>query len=207
MSVVVGAALACSTIGVAGAADPITGDVNCIVKGTATLKKGLPLLSPGPVSKPVKTKIGFKGTLEGCTGTQVGTKNGLQIEAGTISAKGTAIVNPPDDGPSCLGLADPPATPTQLKASIKFTNDDSGKPKTIAKSSGVLLLGAANTGPPTSFETAGQVTKGAFLSETVTVTAVLDLDQGQLAAACTAPGGLTTLQFTGVHGDSVLDIP
>jgi hypothetical protein len=204
---VAAAAFVCSTIGVAGAGDPITGTVNCIVKGTATLKKGLPLTSAGPVTKPVKTKIGFKGTLEGCSGAQVGTKDGLQIQGGTISAKGTAIVNPPDDGPSCVGLSMPPATPTQLKMSVKFTNSSSGKPKSIAKSSGILTLGAADTGPPISFETTGAVTKDAFLSQVATVTALLDLDAGQLAVACAAEGGLTTLNFTGINGNSILDIP
>lgn len=202
-------ALACATSGVtpAGAATPVTGDVHCTVKGTATLKPGLPLTSPGPATKAVKTKISFKGTLEGCTGTQVGTKNGVQIQGGVITAKGTAIVNPGEDKPSCVGLSMPPATPTTLKAAVKFTNSDSGKAKSVTKSSGVLTLGAADTGPPISFDTNGTVAKGAFLGQAVDVHAVLDLDAGQLATACSAPGGLTTLTFTGAHGPSTFDSP
>jgi hypothetical protein len=45
-----------------------------------------------------------------------------------------------------------------------------------------------------------------LLSEAVDVTAILDLDQLGLITACSAPGGLTTLSFTGVKGPSTLSI-
>ena len=176
------------------------------MSGTATLKPGLPLVSPGTATKKFKTKIKFVGTLTNCTGTQAGTKNGLQIMGGSVKATGTSTVLPGDALPSCLGLATPAVTPITLKSATKFTNTTAGKTKTIAKSAAVLTLGTASLGPPSSFPASGAVLKGAFLGQNAVATSVLDLDAAGLAAACSATGGLTTLSFTGVQGTSTLVI-
>src|SRR5215813_3662440 len=97
------------------AAKPITGNVSCTLSGTATLKPGLPLMSPGNATKKLKTKITFTGTLSNCTGTQVNTKKGLQIDGGTWTAKGTTITDVGQPLPSCAGLATPATTATTLK--------------------------------------------------------------------------------------------
>lgn len=201
------AALAFSSVGIVSvsAAPVITGNVSCILKGNATLKPGLPLTSPGPATKVIKTKVKFRGTLEGCTGAQAGTKGDAQIQGGTLSAKGTIITNPGDESPSCAGLANQTGQ-VVIKASPKFTNSDSGKPKSIAKSTTSLTLGTVTVGATVEFDLAGTVSKGAFLGQPIQAHAVLDLDAGQLAGACQQPGGLATLSFTGVKGDSTIAV-
>ncbi len=189
------------------AVTPNTGDVSCTLSGSAKLKPGLPLNSPGSATKPFKTKITFTGTLSNCNGTQSGTKKGLQIEGGSVTAKGTVVTAAGQPLPSCLGLATPPTTPTALKSTVKFTNSTTGKPKVIAKSQAVMTLGTPTLGPPISFETSGPVSKGAFVGQNVTAFAVLDLDAAGFAAACSASGGLTTLSFTGVQGKSTFVSP
>ena len=69
-------------------ARPITGSVRCTLMGAAAFSPGLPLNSPGPATKKLRTKITFTGTLSHCTGAQTNTKQGLQIDGGTVSAKG-----------------------------------------------------------------------------------------------------------------------
>ena len=182
---------------------PITGNVSCALSGTATLKPGLPFSSPGTATKPFKTSIKFTGTLTGCTGSQTGTKLGAQIDAGTVIAKATTITNTGDPLPSCVGLATPPATPTVLKTTIKFTSAG----KTVAKIGMMGTLGTPNLGPPISFAVSGPSLKGAFLGQNVNTNAVLDLDTAGFIAACSAPGGLTTLAFTGAQGPSTLTSP
>lgn len=189
------------------AATPITGDVSCTLKGAATLKPGLPLNSPGNAAKTFKTKVTFTGTLSDCTGTQTGTKKGAQIQAGTVQAKATIVTAVGQALPSCLGLATPATTPTTLKTTVKFTNSDSGKPKAIAKSTGVLTLGTPTVGLTIDFETSGTVSKGAFAGQTLRAFALLDLGIGDFIAACDSPAGMTTLSFTGVQGDSMLVSP
>lgn len=190
------------------AATPVTGNVSCTLTGSAKLKPGLPLDSPGPVTKkPFKTKIKFTGTLSNCTGTQSGTKKGLQIEGGSVKAQGTVITAVGQPLPSCLGLASPPTTPTTLKSTVKFTNSSTGKPKTIATSQSVMTLGTPSLGPPVSFDTSGPVSKGAFLGQNVTAFAVLDLSVAEFVATCGSPGGLTTLSFTGGQGNSAFVSP
>jgi hypothetical protein len=201
-------ALSAATITPAIAATPVTGTVSCTLSGSATLKPGLPMDSPGAVTKkPFKTKVSFSGTLSNCTGTQSGTKNGLQIQGGSVQSKGTAVTAVGAPLPSCLGLATPPATPTTLKTTVKFTNSSSGKPKAIAKSTGVATLGTPTVGATVSFATSGPVSKGAFAGQNVSAIAILDLDVQGLLAACNAPGGLTKLSFTGVQGASMLTSP
>src|SRR5262249_29566295 len=69
------------------AAKPVTGNVSCTLKGSSTVSPGLPFTGT-TLTKPLKTKVTFTGTLSNCTGTQTGTKGGLQIDGGTLSAKG-----------------------------------------------------------------------------------------------------------------------
>jgi hypothetical protein len=61
-------------------------------------------------------------------------------------------------------------------------------------------------GATVEFDLSGTVSKGAFLGAPVQAHAVLDLTAGELVTACNQPGGLTTLHFTGVQGDSTIDI-
>lgn len=206
------AALALAFSGLAPASavapPPPSGTLSCTLSGTATLKPGLPLSSPGLATKVVKTKISFTGTLSACNNAgQIGGK--APITGGSVKAKGTAVTAIGDPLPSCLGLATPPVTPTVLKVSTKFTGDPvppKTKPVTVSSSSGPQTLGTATVGPVISFPTSGVIAKGGFLGETATTTATLDLDLGGLVAACSAPGGLTTLAFTGVKGPSTVAI-
>lgn len=199
------AALALGAAPTGAATLPPTGTLTCTLSGSATLKPGLPLNSPGTATKAVKTKIAFTGTLSGCNNAgQVGGK--LPIDGGTVKAKGTSVVNAGEALPSCIGLSTPPTTPTAIKTSITFTAIGPTKPTKVSKATAALTLGTPSVGMPISFTVSGPISKGGFLGETADTTAVLDLDQIGLIVACTATGGLTTLSFTGVHGPSTLAI-
>jgi hypothetical protein len=203
-----GAALALASLGAAparAATLPPSGTLTCALSGSATLKPGLPLTSPGVATKTFKTKIKFTGTLSGCDNSgQVDGK--LPIDGGTVKAKGTAIVNPGEDLPSCLGLSDPPTVPTAIKTSVTFTAIGPTKPIKVAKGKALLTLGTPTVGPTISFTVSGTISKGGFLGETAEVSAVLDIGQVGLALACNAEGGLATLSFTGVKGPSTISI-
>ena len=175
---------------------PPSGTLTCTLSGSATLKPGLPLNSPGTATKAVKTKIAFTGVLSNCNNAgQIGGK--LPIDGGTVKAKGTSVVNAGEALPSCIGLSTPPTTPTAIKTSITFTAIGPTKPSKVAKAKADLTLGTPSVGTPISFTVSGPIAKGGFVGETADTTAVLDLSQIGLVVACTAPGGLTTLSFTG----------
>ena len=146
----------------------------------------------------LRTKIRFTGTLTHCTGAQTNTKQGLQIDGGTVSAKGQTITVVGQPLPSCAGLSMPPTT---LKTRVAFTNACNP----IATSVAVETLGTPTSGATVSFGTSGTVWGGdAFKGQNLSALVVLDLDAAALAAACQASGGLSTLNVSGVHGDSLL---
>jgi hypothetical protein len=187
------------------ATPPPTGTLTCTLTGSATLKPGLPLASPGTATKTVKTKIAFTGTLSGCDNSGV-SGGKLPIDGGTVKAKGTSVVLAGEALPSCAGLSTPPSTPTAIKTTVTYTATGPTKPIKVSKSTAILTLGTPTVGSTVSFTVNGTASKGAFLSEAVDVSAILDLDQLGLITACTAPGGLTTLSFTGVKGPSSISI-
>lgn len=199
-------ALALSTIitiapGIA-TAKPVTGNVSCTLTGTATISPGLPLTSPGNATKNVTTTTTFTGTLSNCTGTQVNTKKGAQIEGGTVVAKAKSKTAKGQPLGSCAGLASPGA-PTVLVAKVTFTNGGAKLTNSVAK----LTVGAAVVGATVSFPATGPVSGGAaFKGQTLTATAILDGSAADLGALCTG-GKSTTFHFTGVSGTSTLVIP
>ncbi len=185
------------------AAKPVTGNVSCTLTGSATVSPGLPLNSPGNATKKLKTTVTFTGTLSNCTGAQANTKGGAQIDGGSVSAVGKTITAVGQPLPSCLGLANP-TTPTVLKSTITFT---SGGAK-LTNSKVNLTIGAANLGPPISFDASGPVSGGAaFKGQNLSAIAVLDDDAAGFATKCTSSGGLSTLNFTGLQGRSSLVTP
>lgn len=188
------------------AAKPITGNVTCTLKGSATVKPGFPFTSTDPLTKTLKTKVTFNGTLSNCTGAQVNTKKGLQIDGGSVSAKGVITTPAGQVAPNCIDISTkPPVNPLVLKTKVKFTNAG----KTIATSVVQGTVGQAQAnGSAVIFPTSGTVSGGnAFKGQSLEADAVLDLDIVGLAAACQATGGLTTLNFTGVQGESMLTSP
>jgi hypothetical protein len=194
-------ALALSTVLVGPAPAKVTGDVTCTLTGSATISPGLPVTSPGVATKKVKTKTTFTGTLSNCTGTQVGTKKGAQIEGGTVKAKAKTTTAVGDDLPSCAGLTAPTA-PTVLKATVKFK----GGGKTLATSTVNLTIGAATVDGAlnVSFPASGAVKGGSgFKGQTLTATAILDQPVTGFDTVC-AGGKTTTFEFTGLRGDSTL---
>src|SRR5262245_50520669 len=120
--VVSGAVALSAAMSAPATAKPVTGNVSCTLSGSAALKPGLPFDSPGNATKKFKTKVTFTGTLSNCTGTQTGTKGGLQIAGGSVTAKGTVITAAGQPLPSCSALATASTTPITVKAKVKFTN-------------------------------------------------------------------------------------
>jgi len=182
----------------------VTGDVTCTLKGSASIAPGLPLNSPGAATKKYKTTVTFNGVLSDCSGSQSGTKKGLQIEGGTVAAKAKTVTAIGSPLPSCAGLT-AQTDVTILKATVKFTNAG----KTIATSKVNLTLGDAAISPTltVSFPASGQVSGGnAFKGQTLTATAILDKGAADLATLCTG-GASTTFNFTGVTGQSTLETP
>ncbi len=171
-------------------AKAVTGNVNCTLVGKAVITPGLPLASPGSATKTVKTTVTFTGTLSACTGTQMGTKGGLPIDGGTLSAVAKTKVAKGMDLPSCVGLS-MPTTPTVLKAKVTFTSG--GMPIAVSKAN--LTVGNAVIGTTVSFPAMGPVTGGnGFKGQTVNATAVLDKLTADLANVC-AGGASTEFDF------------
>jgi hypothetical protein len=162
-------------------------------------------LTPADTAKKkLKTTVIFNGTLSNCTGTQAGTKKGAQIDGGTLVGKGKTTTAVGAELPSCAGLT-APTTPTVLKTTVKFTSVG----KTIATSKVNLTIGAAGVdGSLTlSFRPSGTVSGGnAFKGATMTANAILDERAPDLDSVC-APGASTTFNFTGVEGESTLQVP
>jgi hypothetical protein len=185
-------------------ATPVTGSVSCRLTGQAVIKPGLPLNSPGAATKKVKTTTTFTGTLTNCTGAQLGTKKGAQIDGGTVTAKAKTTTAVGEPLPSCTALTATSSTPTVLKASVKFTNAG----KTLTKSKALLTVGAAVVNPDASvtFPASGPVTGGAFKGQTLTADAILDDTVLNLGALCTG-GSSITFSFTNILGESTLDVP
>lgn len=182
-------------------AKTVTGSVNCTLIGKAVITPGLPLASPGSATKTVKTTTTFTGTLSACSGPQMGTKGGLQIDGGTVSAVAKTKVAKGQDLPSCLGLA-MPTTPTVLKAKITFTSG--GMPIAVSKAN--LTVDPATVGATVSFQVKGPVTGGnGFKGQNVTATAVLDKATADLANVCLG-GASTEFDFTGKQGASSLQV-
>lgn len=183
------------------AAKPITGSVNCELIGSATISPGLPLNSPGNATKKFTTKVTFNGTLSNCTGTQTNTKKGAQIDGGTVTATAKTVTAVGQPLPSCAGLATP-TTPTVLKTTVKFTHGGAKLTSSTAK-----LTVATAVGSTVNFSASGLVSGGAFKGQNLTASAVLDDTALDFVTVCNAPGGLTTLSFTGVQGESTLTTP
>ena len=183
------------------AAKPVTGNVSCTMTGKAVIAPGLPVTSPGNAAKNVKTTITFTGTLSNCTGTQMNTKGGAQIDGGSIAAVAKTKTAKGQPLGSCAGLASPTA-PTVLKAKITFTNGGVKLTNSVA----TLTVGGAVIGATVLFPASGPVSGGAFKGKTATVNATLDGSAADLAAVCKG-GTSTTFNFTGVSGPSTLVIP
>jgi hypothetical protein len=198
-------ALAAAVLVPVTASAVVTGNVTCTLKGSASIAPGLPLESPGAVTKKkLKTTVTFNGTLTDCTGVQTGTKKGAQIEAGTISGKAKTITEVGAALPSCVGLT-AQTTPTVLKTTVKFTNAG----KTSATSKVNLTIGDAQIDSTlkVAFPSSGPVSGGnAFKAQNLTATAILDKTAADLATLCTG-GASTTFNFSGVQGGSTLETP
>ncbi len=176
----------------------VSGNVTCVLKGSAVITPGLPLASPGNATKTLKTTTTFSGTLSNCSGTQTGTK-GASIDGGTLVAVAKTKTAKGSPLPSCLGLAMPTA-PTVLKATVKFTS--AGKP--IATSKLNLTVGAAVVAQQASFPATGTVSGGnGFKGQSLTANAVLDGPASALANFCT---GAASTTFTFTDGSSMLEI-
>ena len=198
-------ALALSTViigpGVA-AAKPVTGDVSCTLTASVVIAPGLPLASPGPAVKTYKSTFTFTGTLTDCTGTQSGTKGGVQIDGGTVVGVAKTKVARGADLPSCLGLENQ-TTPIVLKTKVTFTHGGVKLTNAVAN----LSLGAVDFGPPVKFNLSGTVSGGAaFKGQTLTATAVLDGGPADLQGLC-AGGASTKFDFTGVVAPSTFTSP
>lgn len=203
MALVASGVLALSAVLIGPASAKVTGDVTCTLTGSATIKPGLPLNSPGNATKKLKTTTTFIGTLSNCTGAQLGTKKGAQIDGGTVKATGKTTTAVGQALPSCTALTAPTA-PTVLKASVKFT----GGGKTLATSTAKLTVGAATIdgSANVSFPASGPVSGGSgFKGQTLTATAILDSSALELATTC-AGGTSTAFSFTGIRGESTLDV-
>jgi hypothetical protein len=186
-------------------AKAVTGSVSCTLTGSAVISPGLPLNSPGNAITKLKTTTTFTGTLTNCTGAQMNTKKGAPIDGGSVKAVAKTTTAVGQALPSCSALTGPSANPTVLNATVKFTNGG----KTLTSSKALLTVGAAVVNLmdlSVTFPASGPVKGGAFKGQTATATAVLDGLAGDLATLC-AGGTSTTFSFTGVHGDSTLDIP
>jgi len=180
----------------------VTGNVSCTLSGSIAVTPGLPLASPGPATKTVKTTYTFTGTLSNCTGTQSGTKKGAQIDGGTVFGVAKSKTAKGADLPSCLGLASP-TTPIPLKTKVTFTHGGAKLTNSVA----TLSLGAVDLGPPVTVPIAGPVSGGAaFKGQNLTATAVLDGSATDLQPLCMG-GASTTFTFSGVKGVSTLVTP
>lgn len=185
------------------AAKPITGNVSCTLKGSAVITPGLPLTATDPptlATKTLKSSTVFTGTLENCTGAQVNTKGGAQIDHGTVVAKGKTKYEKGTAVPNCIDLQNPTVR-TVLKATVTFMDATGNK---IAKSVANLTVGNATIAAQVSFPATGPVTGGnAFKGETATSQANLDGGAANVAAACVG-GASTTFSFT--DGTSTTEI-
>jgi len=206
----------------AAKAKPVTGTVSCTLSGSAMISPGLVLsadcsggatcptgfqcttsggTSTCTATKKLTTTTTFVGTLSNCTGSQTNTPKGAPISAGTVSAKAKTKLAVGQPVSSCLALQSP-TTPTSLTTTVKFTTTGG---KTVT-SKGTLTVGDASLIPVVSFPVSGPVTGGtAFKGDTLTATAVLDDSAAELAALCNG-GTSTTFEFTGIQGDSTLDV-
>jgi hypothetical protein len=182
------------------AAKPITGNVTCILKGSAVITPGLNLANDPPVTltKTYKSKVTFTGTLEGCAGTQTNAK--AAFDHGTVVAKGVTKYAKGETQPDCIGLQNP-LHPTMLKSTITFF-DATGKK--VGKSVATLTVGGATIGGQVSFTSTGTVTGGnSFKGETATAITNLDGPAANIGASCQG-GASTTFHFT--DGSSSTDI-
>ena len=192
---VAGGALALSSVIMAPgivAAKPITGDVVCVLQGSAVITPGLNLANDPPVTltKNYKSKVTFTGTLSECAGTQTNAK--APFDHGTVVAKGVTKYLKGETQPDCISLQSP-LHPTVLKATIKFM-DASGKK--VGKSVAMLTVGNAVIGGQVSFTSTGAVTGGnSFKGETAAAIANLDGPAANIGTACVG-GKSTTFNFT-----------
>jgi len=186
------------------AAKPLTGNVSCVINGTAVISPGLPLQNNPPVNatKTYTSTVTFTGDLTNCTGTQqnINTKKGFgPIDHGTTAAVGKTKYKKGMALPDCIGLTSP-TVPTVLKATTLFFD---AKGNNVGKSVAKLTVGPAVLTPVTSFTSTGAVSGGnAFKKETITVTSNLS-NAGGPAGACNA-GASTTFEFK--DGTSTIDI-
>ena len=184
-------ALALSAVLIGPATAKVTGDVACMLTGSAAISPGLPLNSPGTATKKFKTTVKFTGTLSNCTGTQTGTKKGAQIEGGTVVATAKTTTPVGQALPSCAGLT-APTTPTVLKATVKFTNAG----KSLTSSKAYLTIGPAMVGTTVSFPAAGPVSGGAaFKGQTLIVTAIVDKTAADFAHPVQCAGWANDVEF------------
>lgn len=191
------ALLALTSVGVqaAGATVPPvpSGSISCTLSGSAAIKP--PLTNHAPPKAP---KFKLAGVLSACDNSGV-SGGKLPITDGTFKASASGAV-------SC---ANPFSfLSTTGKAVIKWqgTNPQTGKLQTVATTQIFFAISALTIGTPVSIALSDTtpIAKGAFADDDATINLVLDQVLGDLLGCAAGSEPLSSLDFTGVNGDSTI---